>query len=184
MEIQIGRSGRECVVCEKEFEHEQPHVSLVRIADGTLDREDYCNDCWKEELAENAYSVWESQYYDPRVAEQAPAESFSPLRQSFYEAAEQNDRPSLAVAYLAGQLLRRQKVFRLIKETTDPDTEAALLLFSDRIGNRLIEVKDPNLSHAELDAARGTLMEKLNALESPEEETEETADGSLEQASA
>lgn len=126
-------------------------------------------------MADGAYSAWTAQYYDPRVAEQEPEETFSPLRQTFYAAVEEKDRASMSVAYLAAQLLRRQKVFRLIKETKDPDTDAILILFNDRIGNRLIEVGDPNLTHAELEQARVTLMEKLAALESPEDAGNEDA---------
>jgi hypothetical protein len=174
MEIKIGRSSHTCALCEADFVHESPIHSLVRVVEDQFVREDYCTQCDATELIESAYSTWTAQYYDPKIAEQEPEESFSPLRQAFYTAAEDSkNRASLAVAYLAAQLLRRQKVFRLIKESKDLDTEESLILFNDRIGNRLIEVSDPTLSHAELDAARGVLMEALLALEAPDEpETE------------
>ena len=87
------------------------------------------------------------------------------------------------MAYLAAQLLRRQKAFRLIKETADPDSEMNLILFSDRIGNRLIEVSDPNLSHEELEQGRVKLMERLRELESPEEPAgDEPAEDGIEDA--
>ena len=170
MEIKIGRSAHSCAACECDFVHESNIQSLIRVVDGVFAREDYCAGCWNEELGDNAYSAWTAQYYDPRVAEQQPEETFSPLRQTFYKAVEKQDRASMSVAYLAAQLLRRQKVFRLIKETKDPDTDAALILFNDRIGNRLIEVGDPSLTHAELEQARVTLMEALTKLEAPDEE--------------
>jgi hypothetical protein len=89
------------------------------------------------------------------------------LRQLFYEAAQSEDRSELAVAYLAAQLLRRQKAFRLIKESDEGDGEVKLILFADRIGNRPIEVRDPNLMYEELEMGRRVLMERLNALEHP-----------------
>ena len=104
------------------------------------------------------------------------------MRQTFYGAVEDSTRKSIAIAYLAAQLLRRQKVFRLIKETKDPDTDASVILFNDRIGNRLIEVNDPSLSHEELDGARHLLMERLTQLEKPEEEVnDDEGDGNTEQ---
>jgi len=109
-------------------------------------------------------------YYDPLVAEQEPEGTFSPLRQLFYDAVALEDRPALSLAYLAAQLLRRQKVFRLIKESDDPEAAQHVILFSDRIGNRLIEVRDPSLTYAELEDARQELMTRLTALEAPEEE--------------
>lgn len=144
-------------------------------------REDYCVTCWDANQADSAYSTWTANYYDPKVAEAEPEESFSPLRQTFYKAVEKETRPDLAVAYLAAQLLRRQKVFRLIKESKDPDNDTSTILFNDRIGNRLIEVSDPSLSHAELETARQVLMEALAKLEAPPEvEDAATEDASAE----
>lgn len=177
MNIKIGKNAHTCAICEADFVHEQKIQSLVRVVEQEFQREDFCVDCWDEKNTQEAYSTWNMQYYDPKVAEQEPEEIFSPLRKIFYDTVEENSRPNIAMAYLAAQLLRRQKVFRLIKETKDPDTDAAVILFNDRIGNRLIEVNDPNLAHAELDDARIQLMQRLNDIENPPEaEEEELAD--------
>ncbi|MBP8128626.1 MAG: hypothetical protein KA184_03530 [Candidatus Hydrogenedentes bacterium] len=150
------------------FIHDEELRSLVRVTDGSLNREDYCAACWTEEKAAGAYSQWSLHFYDPKVAEQEPPEVFSPLRRLFYEAAEQEDRIDQAKAFLAAQLLRRQKVFRLVKEADEDEGEARLYLFADRIGNRLIEVRDPRFSYPEMEAGRRRLMERLEQLEHPE----------------
>ena len=173
MDIKIGKSARVCVACERDFVHDELVHSTLRLQDAEFKRSDYCSSSWAPHGSEGAYSSWELNYYDPNVAEQAPPESFSPLRQLFYDSVESEERARLAVAYLAAQLLRRQKVFRLIKETEDTETGLTLILFNDRIGNRLIEVRDPSLSHAELDAARCVLIEELNRLENPDPPVEE-----------
>lgn len=170
MDIKIGKSAHACVVCGSSFEHEQAVTSSLQPGDEELVRSDYCEKCWDAESAAHVYSVWSGQFYDPDVAEQGPEESYSPLRRTFYDAVESDDRTVMAMAYLAAQLLRRQKVFRLIKESKDPDTDAAVVLFSDRVDNRLIEVKDPCLSYAELEEGRRLLMERLNELEVPASE--------------
>jgi len=177
MEIKIGKRARACSGCARAFVHEEELTSVVRIEDQGLVREDYCTACWAPERAAGAFSVWSSQFYDPKVAEQEPPEVFSPLRRIFYEAVETNDRGELAKAYLAAQLLRRQKVFRLIKESEPTESELRVALFSDRIGNRLIEVRDPNLTFAEMEYGRAALMERLNELENPQpaEENENNA---------
>ena len=172
MEIKIGKSARVCRSCERPFEHEETVTSLVRIENRVLVREDYCAACWGSGHANGAYSIWSSRFYDPKVAEQQPPEVFSPLRQAFYEAAESEDRGQLARAYLAAQLLRRQKVFRLIKEAEDLESEGRIALYEDRIGNRLIEVRDPSLSYAEMEAGRAGLLERLSELENPQENLE------------
>jgi hypothetical protein len=167
MEIKIGKTARHCVACDHEFVHEEPLHSRVRLEDQVLAREDFCRTCWDSSRAHPAFSVWQSKYYDPRIAEQEPPEVFSPLRQAFYESVEAQDRPELAKAYLAAHLLRRQKVFRMIKESDGTDDDIRIALFADRIGNRLIEVRDPNLSHDELEAGRVVLLERLKQLENP-----------------
>lgn len=170
MEIKIGKTARRCTLCEASFVHDQELRSTVRLEDGSFIRKDFCLQCWADNAATQSYSVWSPVFYDPLVAEQEPEETFSPLRQLFYDSVASEDRSSLALAYLAAQLLRRQKVFRLIKESDDPDAAQHVILFSDRIGNRLIEVRDPSLTYAELEDGRRELMERLTALEAPEQE--------------
>jgi hypothetical protein len=167
MEIKIGKSARACTACAAEFVHDQEFTSLVRIENQALVREDYCKACWHADRGAGAFSVWSPRFYDSRVADQQPPEVFSPLRQLFYEAVESEDRDEMAKAYLAAQLLRRQKAFRLVKEADDAERDLRVVLFADRIGNRLIEVRDPSLTFAELERGRAALLERLNALENP-----------------
>ncbi len=181
MEIKISKSARRCSACQREFTHEEQFNSLVKMEEQQLIREDFCAGCWDPARAAAAYSVWSPRYYDPKVAEQIPPEVFSPLRQAFYEAVEAEDRNELAKAYLAAHLLRRQKAFRLIKEVDDSTDEARIALFADRIGNRLIEVRDPNLTYAEMETGRCALMKRLNELEIVNTEPESTTDAQLQQ---
>lgn len=171
MEIKISKAGRICAACERDFEHEERVHSLLRASEGQMVREDYCAACWDSKgRGESSYSAWTTRYIDPRIAEQEPPEVFSPLRQLFYEAVEANERRELAKAYLAAQLLRRQKVFRLIKEAEEGEGDVRVALFADRIGDRLIEVRDPNLTYAEMEEGRQALLARLRELESPEPE--------------
>ena len=176
MEIKISKCAKACSACERDFGHEEEFFSRLDLGEeeeGFL-RRDFCEACWRKDgTAEKAYSVWSPGYYDPNVVNPQEEEVFSPLRQLFYEAVESEDRAECAKAYLAAQLLRRQKVFRLLKESGESDGEIRLLLYTDRIGSRLIEVRDPNFSYAELDAARQHLLERLRELEAPDDEDSE-----------
>ena len=181
MEIRIGKSASTCCRCERGFQHDEELSSLVRISEGALEREDYCPACWGEAGSEGAYSVWRTKFYDPKVAEQEPPEVFSPLRQLFYEAVECEERAELAKAYLAAQLLKRQKVFRQLRESDEGGGETRLVLYSDRIGNRLIEVRDPSFTYAEMEVGRRLLLERLRELEAPQvEDTEEPEEAEAE----
>jgi hypothetical protein len=177
MEIRISKISRRCFGCNRPFEHEEEVCSVVRYGENGFVREDYAREHWSSEKAENAFSVWVTRYHDPKVAEQEPPEHYSPLRKLFYDAVESNDRSELAKAYLAAQLLRRQKVFRLIKQADSSEDEMRLELFEDRLGNRLIEVRDPQLAYAELEAGRIALIQCLAELEHPREESQKEAPG-------
>jgi len=172
MEIKISRSSRRCCASDREFVHEDEIVSLVRYVDGALVREDYARENWDDSKAKGAYSTWNTRFYDPQVAQQEPEEKFSPLRQIFYEATGSESREELATAFLAAQLLRRQKVFRQVRESEETEEGGKLILYVDRIGNKLIEVRDPNFTFAELESARFRLMDRLMALEAPPAESE------------
>ncbi|HQH51287.1 MAG TPA: hypothetical protein PKY01_02615 [Candidatus Hydrogenedentes bacterium] len=166
MEIKITKSSRACSGCERPFEHGEEIFSRVRIEEQSFVREDFDKTHWQPDKAQDAVAAWSTTYVDPKIEAQKPPEVFSPLRQVFYESAESTARDDIAIAYLAAQLLRRQKVFRLIKEFDSEEGEARVALFADRIGNRFIEVGDPNLSYEELENGRQALLRRLQELES------------------
>jgi len=173
MEFSIRKSARSCEHCSGEFVHNQSIHSAVSFSDeNALVRADYCDACWTPALSRAAYSAWSTRFFDPKVAEQQPPEVFSPLRRLFYDACASEDRLEQAKAFLAAQLLRRQKVFRQIKESGELDGEVRTTLYTDRIGNQFIEVRDPNFTYAELDEARARLLRGLRALEEGLSETE------------
>ena len=165
MNIKISKNAHSCAACEIHFAHDQSVTSSVRVVEGALQREDFCIDCWAEQSNKKAYSIWKMVYFDPKSVEDQPTEVFSPLRQLFYEAAAEESRVEMAKAFLAAGLLRRQKVFRLIKESDESDGEVRVTLYTDRIGARLIEVPDPQFSYAEMEEARNLLLVRLQELE-------------------
>jgi len=177
VEIKFSKPARQCLATERLFEHEEPIVSLVRLSEGSLQREDYARAAFEESFAQGAVAVWNAVYYDPKVLQQEPEESYSPLRRIFYEAAGQDDRHQMAVAFLAAQLLRRQRVFRLVK-TSDGDEQVQITLFTDRLSERLVEVPDPHLTYAEMEAGREALAQRLAELEAPSEEAGATEQNS------
>jgi len=176
MEIKIARTGRQCHASGRPFEHHEPIVSLIRYVERDLQREDYARDQWRPSLGDSAVAVWDAVYVDPAVENAEPEESFSPLRRLFYDNVENTDRETIALCYLAAQLLRRQKVFRLVKESESLEEGGKVTLFADRVGDRLIEVRDPSLTFAELEAGRTALVKYLQEIEAGEADTEGEAE--------
>jgi len=183
MDIKIGKPARVCNATDRAFEHGEQVISLVRMHEGQFIREDYSEEAWDAARGEGAIAVWTTTYIDPKVAEQEPPEVFSPLRQLFYEAVEGKERKTLAKAYLAAELLRRQKVFRLLKQSDDAEEDVRVALYNDRIGNRLVEVRDPNLTLNDMEEGRTALIQRLQELEAPPEEAEESPDETADESS-
>ncbi len=181
MEIKITKSSAVCQLSGRPFVHDEEYTSVLRVREGELVREDYAKDHWQDEFRKGSYSVWSTRFYDPKVAEQESPEVFSPLRQLFYEAVESEERVEQAKAFLAAQLLRRQKAFRLVKESDETETDVRVSLYADRIGNRLIQVRDPSFSYVEMEQGRQRLLARLQELERPEGAPvpEVAADGQL-----
>ncbi len=168
MEIKISKCASKCCVCEHPFVHEQKVHSVATMDTEFLARKDYCSDCSPKEKEANHFCAWETQYSDPKVLEAEHQEVLSPLRRLFYELAASAVRLELAQAFLAAQLLKRQRAFRQIRESEDGDGAARTTLYLDRATNRLIEACDLNFTYAELDEARIALLDQLRLLESPE----------------
>ena len=167
MEIKISKCAAKCCACESPFEHEEKVHSLVVAEEDSLVRQDYCAKCFADAKREQVYCAWNVRFCDPKVLEAEQQEAFSPLRRLFYDLASLQEREALAQAYLAAQLLKRQKVFRQIKESEDNDGAGKVILFLDRVGNRLIEARDLNFTYTEMDEARIQLMAQLQEIEAP-----------------
>mgnify|MGYP001245779251 CR=1 FL=1 len=179
MEIRISRCATRCHACEHDFVHEQKVHSVARMEQETLVRLDYCAECRPRDKDGALFCSWETRYNDPKILEAEQQETLSPLRRLFYDLADSSVRIDLAQAFLAAQLLKRQRAFRQIRESEDSEGDTRTTLYLDRSGNRLIETRDLNFSYAELDEARIALVERLRVLESPEVQPDLELDSSL-----
>jgi hypothetical protein len=185
LELKIRKSGRHCSACGKEFDHEEAHLSMINETQDEYEREDFCLACWSQRAkgwAHNSYSFWSTRYIDPSVESEQPPEAFAPLRKVFYEALEREEKTELAVAFISAHLLRRQKVFRLMKAFDREDVEGTVQVFADKFTQRLVEVPDLEFTAAELREARQVLIERTDPPKEEDadygrEETE-TTDGS------
>lgn len=164
MEIRIGKTARQCHATGLPFAHKAEVVSLVRPDEQGLVREDYAREAWKDAFGEGALAVWTTRYIDPESVEDARREEErSPVRDLFYACHESEDRIAMAKAFLAAQLLKRQRAFRLVRASSADDAEGHAYLYLDRAGDRLVEVRDPGLTFSELEHARTELLGALAA---------------------
>ncbi|UCD56026.1 MAG: hypothetical protein JSV16_09240 [Candidatus Hydrogenedentota bacterium] len=163
--MEIQKKSSHCTGCSEAFAHEQKHHSLLRIEGNSFLRDDYCEKCWsgRPGLAgmDEIYSHWETKYQDPTVAKATPKEQFIPLLDLCYESIAQGDSDGEAVAYMCALILRRQKVFKFIREEKEEPTRRSVLVFSDKYNDTRIRIVDPQLTESQLEDVRRKLEEKL-----------------------
>jgi len=182
LEIKFRKAGQYCSACGRQFDHLEPHLSMINEENDEYVREDFCTVCWAQRAsgwARNSYSFWSTRYVDPAVENEKPPEHFAPLRRVFYESIESEGRIEQAVAFITAHLLRRQKAFRLMKEFDNDEEEGSVQVFADKFTQRLVEVPDRRFTAAELRDARRILIERTEPED--EEDTgdeEDSADGS------
>jgi hypothetical protein len=162
VDIEVQKESSRCNGCGENFVNEQKHYSLLRIEESNFTREDYCEKCWAERptVTETAYSFWETRYRDPAMAKAMPEEQFMPLLKLCYESIVLGGRDSEAIAYVCALVLRRQKIFRFVREEKDPSGRG-ILVFTDKYNDAQIRVVDPQLTEAELRGVRQKLEEHM-----------------------
>ncbi len=178
VDIKICKSSRHCSACGKEFDHKEPHLSMINESRKEFEREDFCMTCWTQRAsgwADKSYSFWATRYIDPSVENEQPPEVYAPVLKLFYETFESDEKAALAIAFISAHLLRRQKVFRLMKEFNREDVEGRVQVFADKFSQRLVEVPDLEFTAQELRDAQRVLIERTDP---PKEEN--VPDGSQE----
>ncbi len=152
MEIQIQKGSSRCNLCGQLFVHEQTHYSLLRAGEELFLREDYCEECWPQFLTpeeeKSLFSHWVTKYRDPSAARATPEGQFMPLLKLFYEKVAIATRDAQAFCYVCALILRRQKVFKLVREEK-ADAGKTMLVFHDKYNDVQVKVKDPDLNETE-----------------------------------
>lgn len=179
MEIKIQKESARCLKCDAVFQHEEKHHSLLRIEEKEFIREDYCLGCWSERLngkenSDNTYSCWETRYHDPAIARATPLEQFLPLLNLCYESIAEGGPGGESMAYMCALILRRQKVFRFVREEREETGERrSVLVFLDKQNDTQIRIVDPQLTDSGLQEVKLRLEEKIG----PDETDPEAGDG-------
>lgn len=169
MEIKISRNAIKCFNCEKTFVHEEWIVSRIIDTNEEWQRQDFCMSCWEQKKGQDSLSQWRHRFIDAKLQKKEQEVIDSPLRTLFYEAVEkEHSRIELAIAFLTSQLLKREKVFKKIKEMAISSKDGYIIMYIDRIDDRVIEVRDPNFTLTEMEEAKKIVLERLG--DKPESE--------------
>ena len=166
MEINIQKKSSQCLRCETEFQHDEKHHSLLKIEGNDFLREDYCLACWPERSAKDGedqlYSCWETRYIDPSVVRATPQEQFLPMLNLCYESIAGGGADNEALAYMCALILRRQKIFRFVREEKEEaPASRSVLVFNDKHNDTQVRIVDPELTDSQLQEVKLKLEEKI-----------------------
>ncbi len=168
--VNIRRAGVACASCGTGFEDGQEHFSILRHDEptGEWHRGDFCLGCWdgvlEGEDGRDLYSLWRTRYIDRNAARRTPANEYTPLLEICYDALHSEEAEQQGLAYLSAMVLRRQKVFRLVRSERAEDNAPASLLFYDKVNQAEIRVPDPPMTLDDLRATRRVLQSRLTPL--------------------
>lgn len=165
MEIRIRKNSPSCYCCSKNFEHQEVVWSQLIKDEDEIERQDYCCACWEKKDDHNVFSFWRHKYIDPKVVKKIQeTRNDSPLRALFYNMlSKEGNRKEEAIAYLSAQLLRRERIFKKIKEFVLSKSDGHIVIYVDKVDEKVVEVRDPNFSYDELEEARKYICEFLES---------------------
>lgn len=169
--VTIRKPGKACAKCGTAFQDGDQHYSILKHdeTEQAWVRRDYCLECWGQVLDSedgcDVHSLWRTRYVDRDAARRTPVNEYTPLLEICYDALHEQDTTQHGLAYLSAMVLRRQKVFRLVRTVRDQETEQASLLFFDRVNQAEVQVPDPPMTLEELRATRRVLQSRLTPIE-------------------
>jgi hypothetical protein len=170
LEINIQRESAQCLKCGATFQHKEKHHSLLRIENKDFLREDYCLGCWSDDFekdSDGVYSSWETRYHDLSVVRATPHEQFMPMLNLCYESIAEGGAEGESMAYMCALILRRQKVFRFVREEKEEEGERrSVLVFLDKHNDTQMRIVDPELTDGQMHEVKQRLEKKI----SPEEQ--------------
>ena len=121
----LGRRHDACAGCEKTFEDDDPHFSLLSVAEGALVRNDVCPDCFArggEGAGENDLTWWRTR----KRAKQSkgPQLDLESVENLFVALEEREEQKLRELRYLLCLVLMRKRRVKIVRVLRLPDGEA------------------------------------------------------------
>ncbi len=158
-EWKIHRRDERCARCERVFEHEERHFSILLLGDEGFSREDRCTGCFERDGAQpNDLVFWRTRHRS--AGRRGLAIDFESIEHLFFalqgRAVEGPEREKLAeLCYLLALLLLRKKRLKLVRIRREPGGECLVVRRPRRTEEHEIAVFDLTPERAE--SLRGEL---------------------------
>jgi hypothetical protein len=163
-EWKIAKPGEGCAECKAPFKIEQAYYSALVQTPESLQRLDYCADCFQQKRPENVYYFWKSVRPDPendtRNKVRKPVLDIDFVTDFFKRLEDDNGPQKVAFRYILALMLARKKV--LIAEGKSKDASGQdVHIFREKRGGQSHKVFEPSLSEEEIASVStelGTLL--------------------------
>lgn len=152
-----------CKMCQQPFPDGRIYVSSLRLNGAEYERIDCCENCWKQNACQDAFSVWKGTFHaapppPPEVLKKETAESL--LRKLI----EKNEPEYRNAIFILAVMLERRRILAE-KEVQKKDDRIMIRVYEHRKTGETFIVSDPLLSLDQL----GHVQEEVAALLSGQE---------------
>ncbi len=144
----LSRKEDACTRCERSFEADEPHYSVLRVTEEQLSREDNCPACFQARREEGGEDLifWRGRF---RVGKKALAVDFEAIEGLFLALEGRKEKELRELRYLLCLLLMRKKKVKLVRTAKKKDGEAMVMRRPRRTEELLVYVFEFTSERAE-----------------------------------
>ncbi len=153
----VKRIGR-CSKCGKEFEEYQEYYACLKEGEQDFERNDYCLDCWNEELKQESFSFWKGKVPGKEEKKKLLVDN-EILIDFFKRLAESDDESKEGFTFVLALILMRKRILKYIDTKRDEEGKEIWVMKLAK-ENKEYFVANPHLDDEQIERIR----EGLNSI--------------------
>jgi hypothetical protein len=159
-EWNIKTRATACSACQENFVNGQPYHTRLIFLEQDYSRGDFCEKCWKVEVAaQPRYSSWKGYFKMPPTEpdHRIKKETAETLMRDLIAA---NDPEKKSVIYILAVMLERQRML-IEREIKTLENGTRVVIYEHKKTGETFAITDPQLKLTALDAVQKDIMELL-----------------------
>ncbi len=147
----VKRIGR-CSKCEKEFTEHQEYYASLREGEQDFERNDYCLDCWSDELRKESFSFWKAKIPGKEEKKKLLVDN-EVLIDFFRRLVESDDESKRGFTFVLALILMRKRILKYI-ETKRDDSGQEIWIMKLAKEDKEYNVINPHLDDEQIEQIR------------------------------
>jgi hypothetical protein len=153
----VTKAGN-CSACQKGFEPQESYFATLFDVDDGFQRRDYCQNCWKADYREQAFSFWQAKIPSQEEKRKLFVND-EILVQIFKRLVESDERVKQGFTFVLVLILMRKRLLKY--QATDHQDGQEWWMIKLVADGREYRIPNPNLTEQELEDIREQLNEVL-----------------------